>query len=63
MNPKGKFTPPTLKEESKEELEKMRNKLYGKALKMFANSPKQLAVRKEIDAINQKLKAFNSKKK
>jgi hypothetical protein len=63
MKKKGKFTPPTLKEESKEELEKMRNKLYGKALKMFANSPKQLAVRKEIDAINQKLKAFNSKKK
>ena len=63
MKKKGKFTSHSLKEESKEELEKMRNKLYGKALKMFANSPKQLAVRKEIDAINQKLKAFNSKKK
>lgn len=38
------------------ELIKERDKLYLKALKMFPNSPRQLAVRKEIDAIILKIK-------
>lgn len=62
MKKKGKYTPPSLKEESKQELELQRMKLYNKAFKMFPNSPKQLKVQKEIDAINQKLKAFHKKK-
>lgn len=62
MKVKSKFTPPSIKEESKQELELQRMKLYNKAFKMFPNSPKQLKVQKEIDAINQKLKAFHKKK-